>query len=379
MKSVNDSAILVESNKLSGFGHSNKSSNVYQEPVSVTILGVNISHLTQTTQFVLVSSGVFIFFVLYGYFLEAIFVQPNLKSHGLYVTFIQFVLYSLFAIIESQLKKDTERRIPVPTYILISFLTVATMTMSNLSLEYLNYPTQVIFKSCKLIPVLVGGIIIQGKKYGTRDFLAAAVMCIGLIWFTLIDVTISLNFHPAGVLMINLALVADAVIGNVQEKAMKKYGASNSEVVLYSYSFGIIYLLVALILSGRLIPAITTANQFPVSIYGLGFLLSITGYMGVNLVLTLVRVAGAFAAVTVTTCRKALSIVVSFIFFTKPFTPQYVWSGCLVVLGVYLNVLSSQRQQSHLIFIKNNFINTAINYVKRLVTRKKLAKAAISV
>lgn len=35
--------------------------------------------------------------------------------------------------------------------------------------------------------------------------------------------------------------------------------------------------------------------------YGLGFLLSITGYMGVNLVLTLVRVAGAFAAVTVMT------------------------------------------------------------------------------
>ncbi len=47
--------------------------------------------------------------------------------------------------------------------------------------------------------MLVGGIVIQGKKYGTKDFLAAAVMCIGLIWFTLIDVTISLNFHPAGI------------------------------------------------------------------------------------------------------------------------------------------------------------------------------------
>ena len=33
--------------------------------------------------------------------------------------------------------------------------------------------------------------------------------------------------------------------------------------------------------------------------YGFGFLLSLTGYLGVNLVLTLVRVAGAFAAVTV--------------------------------------------------------------------------------
>jgi len=61
--------------------------------------------------------------------------------------------------------------------------------------------------------------------------------------------------------MINFALVADAVIGNVQEKAMKKYGASNSEVVLYSYSIGIAYLGVALIATGRLIPAIQASQQ----------------------------------------------------------------------------------------------------------------------
>lgn len=61
--------------------------------------------------------------------------------------------------------------------------------------------------------------------------------------------------------MINLALVADAIIGNVQEKALKKFGASNSEVVFYSYSFGVIYLVFALIVSGRLIPAVIVANK----------------------------------------------------------------------------------------------------------------------
>jgi len=45
---------------------------------------------------------------------------------------------------------------------LLAVLTVATMGLSNSSLGYLNYPTQVIFKCCKLIPVLVGGILIQG-------------------------------------------------------------------------------------------------------------------------------------------------------------------------------------------------------------------------
>lgn len=64
-----------------------------------------------------------------------------------------------------------------------------------------------------------------------------------------------------GVLMISLALVADAIIGNVQEKAMKKYGASNSEVVFYSYSFGVLYLVFALVVTGRLTPAVVVANK----------------------------------------------------------------------------------------------------------------------
>jgi len=36
----------------------------------------------------------------------------------------------------------------------------------------------------------------------------------------------------------------------------------------------------------------------------------------------------------VTTMRKILTVVLSFIFFTKPFTEQYVWSGSLVLLGI---------------------------------------------
>lgn len=59
------------------------------------------------------------------------------------------------------------------------------MGLSNSSLGYLNYPTQVIFKCCKLVPVLIGSILIQKKRHGPLDFLAAIAMCIGLAAFTL--------------------------------------------------------------------------------------------------------------------------------------------------------------------------------------------------
>lgn len=45
-------------------------------------------------------------------------------------------------------------------------------------------------------------------------------------------------FVLIGVILISLALCADAVIGNVQEKAMKLHNGSNSEMV--NTTFGIL-------------------------------------------------------------------------------------------------------------------------------------------
>lgn len=76
------------------------------------------------------------------------------------------------------------------------------------------------------------------------DKLAVLCMTIGLVFFTLADTEVNPNFELFGVLMVSSALVADAVIGNVQEKAMNTARSSNVEMVLYSYSIGFVYILV---------------------------------------------------------------------------------------------------------------------------------------
>lgn len=124
--------------------------------------------------------------------------------------------------------------------------------LSNYALEHLNYPTQIIFKSCKLIPVLIGSIVIQKKQHNLMDFIAALAMSVGLIFFTLADSKVSPKFSSYGVMIISSALVFDAVIGNVQELAMKKHKASNSEIVLYSYGIGYVYLLLFMLVTGDL-------------------------------------------------------------------------------------------------------------------------------
>ncbi|XP_046850137.1 adenosine 3'-phospho 5'-phosphosulfate transporter 2-like [Xenia sp. Carnegie-2017] len=318
----------------------------------VVILGYSLDHLSRGTQLTICVSGVFFFYLVYGYVQELIFSLEGFQSFGWYLTLVQFACYGVFGIAESRWRREYERKIPLQTYILLAFLTVSTMGLSNTSLGYLNYPTQVIFKCCKLIPVMFGGILIQGKYYGVLDFTACIFMSIGLILFTLADSQISPKFDQTGVLLISLALCADAMIGNVQEKTMKKYSSTNTEVILYSYGIGFFYIFAGLAVSGGLREPFKFCAQNLTHTYGLAIVFSFTGYLGIAFVLSLVKSFGALLAVTVTTCRKAITIVLSFLFFTKPFTFRYVWSGGIVLLGIALNVYSKNKVKADAILWK---------------------------
>jgi hypothetical protein len=54
-------------------------------------------------------------------------------------------------------------RAPILTYALIALFTIGTMGLSNAAVMRLNYPTHMMFKSCKLIPVMIGSMLILGR------------------------------------------------------------------------------------------------------------------------------------------------------------------------------------------------------------------------
>lgn len=316
---------------------------VSQNHHGVYLLCLDLHRLSRSWQFIILTTATFAFFLVYGYMQELMFKLEGFRPFGWYLTLVQFAFYTVIGVVETCFKADQYRRIPFQTYLLLAFLTVATMGLSNTSLGYLNYPTQVIFKCCKLIPVMIGGILIQGKRFIVYDIVACLCMSLGLIVFTLADSTVQPNFNLYGVTLISLALCADGVIGNVQEKALKQHGASNTEMVLYSYGLGFFYILLGLLVTGGFMPAFQFCLQYPVETYGYAIMFSLTGYLGINIVLTLLKSFGALIAVTVTTCRKAVTIILSFIFFTKPFTDQYIWSGLIVLLGIYLNLYTKNK------------------------------------
>ena len=50
------------------------------------------------------------------------------------------------------------------------------MAGSNEALRYVSYPTQVLGKSCKMVPVMAGGIVLGGKTYSAFEYLQVALI-----------------------------------------------------------------------------------------------------------------------------------------------------------------------------------------------------------
>ena len=57
------------------------------------------------------------------------------------------------------------------------------------------------------------------------------LMIVGLIGFSLADVYVQPKFNSFGLILISFALLADGVIGNVQERTMKQYNCASAEMV----------------------------------------------------------------------------------------------------------------------------------------------------
>eukprot|EP00057_Strongylocentrotus_purpuratus_P012620 XP_011667094.1 PREDICTED: adenosine 3'-phospho 5'-phosphosulfate transporter 2 [Strongylocentrotus purpuratus] len=95
--------------------------------------------------------------------------------------------------------------------------------------------------------------------------------------------------------------------------------------------------------------------------------------MGIIFVLAMIRQFGALITVTVTTTRKTVTMILSFLLFSKPFTMQYVWSGMLVIFGIFLNVYSKNKTP-----INRWFANKVRQLVIRLQHQPKVYPSAMT-
>lgn len=79
--------------------------------------------------------------------------------------------------------KNENSPIPQKFYAAMSVTYLGAMLASNHALQFVPYPTQVLGKSVKPIPVMILGVLLAGKRYPLRKYLFIILIVAGVAMF----------------------------------------------------------------------------------------------------------------------------------------------------------------------------------------------------
>lgn len=302
-------------------------------------MGINLTHLPEGQKFGILALGALLSAMTFAALQEKVFLIEGFRFGG-YMTLLTTITYVICASIERRASGNTERLGSLKDYALLSCFTLAGMWFTNWSLEYINYPMRVMFKSSKVVPVMIMGVIIQGRRYSLPEYGSAVMLAAGIAVFTMGDAAASPNFDSRGLILITMGVFADALTANFEEKRFfRARNCTHAEVMQYSSLFTVGSSTLLLVASGEMWEAIAHTAEHPeVLLYSAMF--ASMGYLSVVFVLLLIKHYGATVAEVVKSCRKVCSILLSFFLFAKPITGMHVMGFLLfvgsVVVGVYL-------------------------------------------
>ncbi|EXC17776.1 UDP-galactose/UDP-glucose transporter 4 [Morus notabilis] len=312
------------------------------EHQTTALFGISLTDRPKWQQFIICSSGFFFGYLINGVCEEYVYNRLQF-SYGWYFTFVQGFVYIMLIYLQGFTTKQMVNS--WNTYVKLSAVLMGSQGLTKGSLAFLNYPAQIMFKSTKVLPVMVMGAFIPGlrRKYPLHEYVSAMLLVIGLILFTLADAQTSPEFHIFGVVMISGALIMDAFVGNLQEAIFTlNPDTTQMEMLFCSTVVGLPFLLPPMILTGELLKAWNSCSEHPY-VYGVLVFEAMATYIGQVSVLSLVALFGAATTAMITTARKAVTLLLSYMIFTKPLTDQHGIGLLLISMGIMLKMVPENK------------------------------------
>ena len=299
------------------------------------VFGVDLGWLSPSALFLVLCVGTVGSATVFSALQEKVFLVPGFKYGG-FMTVVMTGCYVGYASLERVATGEGPRRGLVSNYALLAMLTSGGLYTTNVALRYVNYPTRLVFKASKLLPTMLVGTLLQGKRYGVLEYAAAATLMVGMSLFSLGDVDTPPTAGIFGIFLLLVALVFDALTSNFEERYFFRTAtpSSQAEVMQWSSIFGTLFALLPTAASGELGPALEHARQHPEVITTIA-VFSGAGYVSVVLVLLLIKHFSASDAEIVKGTRKVLQIAVSFYLYPKPLNWRYTAGGGMVLASLF--------------------------------------------
>jgi UDP-galactose transporter B1 len=301
------------------------------------------------TKLLICTLGIYTCYLGYGLAQEGVY-KPTEKGEKFgftaFLLLAQCFTNAVFALIIMAYKAvaGSEKSAPALMPILFSFSPilmsgsyVCAMFCSNEALKFVSYPTQAVGKSCKMVPVMLMGVILGTKKYGFMDYFNVVLITAGIVMFNLAKSKSGGENSSVGLALLFTSLVLDGTTGSVQEGIQGKHKTTSTQMMFLCNFWAIIFAGGACIAQGQLEPALAFVANNPDFQTKLA-IFSLASALGQNFIFLTIQWFSALTCSTITTTRKFFTVLAS-VFYYGHTLKQQQWVGTgLVFLGIGINM-----------------------------------------
>jgi len=241
---------------------------------------------------------------------------------------------------------------PLWKYAVISLSNVAATTCQYECLKYVSFPVQMLGKSFKMMPVMLWGIAISGKKHSITDWAVALCVTLGVTEFCMTgpmsSPTDSTGSSFKGVLLLLMFLFFDGLTSTFQEKLFKEHDTSKFNQMFYVNGCSAVVSLVTLLAMGNFWSCLAFCARHSAFI-GDVLLLSVAASASQYFIYSQVQEFGALVFAATMNVRQIVSILVSYVAYHHAITAlQSV--GLFGVFGAlfyksYAGLISSDKKK----------------------------------
>lgn len=291
-------------------------------------------------RFLMLASGTVIGIQLSCVIEEWIFKHLRGFHHFWFVALVELMLFAACshaaaAIKQSRPLLERPRRPTAPMwlYLMVGLCLAGGTGLGKLAFAYLNYATGTVLKSMKLLPTLALSVCWLRRRFHWLQVAAAVLMVASAALFGLGESAVESTFNPLGITLSLAGLVAQAMQNACNDRILRDHNDSVHVAMAWSNLFGFVFTFLLCAWSGELYSGLAFFSR---SWWYWLLLIArcVLFYAGALLYTMLLKESGAVSAVFVTTARKALTVVISFLLFPKPWSDNYSTGFLLLVAAV---------------------------------------------
>ncbi|KAM8703808.1 hypothetical protein ACLKA7_008441 [Drosophila subpalustris] len=239
----------------------------------------------------------------------------------------------------------TRHRAPLYKYSFASFSNIMSAWFQYEALKFVNFPTQVLAKSCKIIPVMLMGKIMSKAKYESYEYLTALLISLGMIFF----MSGSSENNKAsgvttmtGIFLLSMYMVFDSFTANWQGSLFKSYGMSSLQMMCGVNLFSSIFTGASLSMQGGFMDSLAFATEHPKFVFDM-VILSICSAVGQLFIYHTIDVFGPVVFTIIMTLRQAAAIMLSCFIYQHSISVLGIFGVLIVFVAIFLRVYCNQR------------------------------------